>query len=206
MKLSEKERNSDLKWVSARLLQDAFCSIWFIAIIHCFKFFRRLKFKMSLTIWKFVLIQFSLNIYGTPSVPIRAYEPLLSINRWRKLHFVQLLLSVRASQLALIKSVFAEVIMNNVLLKLQSEIRGLYVGFLSKVWLWWFSLVSIFSLFPYFHGPALCQNYFSGLDTSYAWPSSERRVCTSTTFNKVCFSHFDLCLSSQHYEPPLHSE
>lgn len=105
---------------------------------------------MSLTIWKFVLTQFSLSIYGSPSVPICAYESFLSINRWRKLRFIPFLSSLGASQLALIKSVFAEVIMNNVSLKLQSEIRGLYVGFLSKAWPWWFSLVSIFSVFPYF--------------------------------------------------------
>lgn len=44
------------------------------------------------------------------------------------------------------------------------------------------------------------------VDTSYVWPSSERRACTSTTFNQVYFSQFDLCLSSQHYEQPLDSE
>lgn len=159
----------------------------FNVIIHCFKFFRKRMFKMSLIIWKFVLIQLSLNIYGTPSVPIHACEPPLSINRQRKLHFVQILPSVRALWLALIKSVFAEVIMNNVLLRLQSEIRGLYVGFLSKVWLWWFSLVSVFSVFPYFHRPALCQNYFSGLDTSYVFlPLREEYAHQQLSANLIC--------------------
>lgn len=50
------------------------------------------------------------------------------------MHFVQLLSSVSLRNF--IKSVFAEVIMNNILLKLQSEIRGLYVGSRSKAWPW----------------------------------------------------------------------
>lgn len=161
------------------VVQDAFCSVS-MSLFIASNFSGNTCLKCHI-IRKFVLIQLSLNIYGTPSVPIRAYEPLLSINRQRKLHFVQLLPSVRASQLALIKSVFAEVIMNNILLKLQSEITDLYVGFRSKVWLWWFSLVSI-SVFPYFHEPALCQNYFSGLDIFYVWPSSERGTSESGSF------------------------
>lgn len=150
---------------------------------------------MSLTIWKFVLTQFSLSVYGSPSIPICAYESFLSINRWRKLCFVLFLSSLRASQLALIKSVFAEVIMNNVSLKLQSEIRGLYVGFLSKAWSWWFSLVSIFSVFPYFQWANSVRTTSSVLlDSSFPWPFYDSGVHTPTRFNETCFNHFELNL------------
>lgn len=76
-------------------------------------------FKMSLTISRFVLIRFSQNIYGAHSVPICADESFPSINRC-------ILLFVFSENLTtFITSVFPEVIMNNISLKLQAEIRGL---------------------------------------------------------------------------------
>lgn len=90
-----------------------------------------------------------------------------------------------------IKSVFTEVIMNNIL-KLQSEIRGLYVGSQSKAWPRWFLLVS--GYYSVFSVSWLCQSDFSRPDTSSAWSYSESRVHTSTRFNKECFIHFQLLL------------
>lgn len=113
-------------------LQNALCSIWFSSIIHCLKFFRRSMFKMPLTIWRFVLVQFSLNIYGAHGVPVRAYESFPSINRCI-LFFV-----FSESLTTFITSVFSEVIMNNISLKLQAEIRGLYTASQSKGQPWWF--------------------------------------------------------------------
>lgn len=101
----KKEKNKDMKWISAFEHSLATrCLVVHLIQLHYSLlgiFRRRSMFKMPLTIWKFVLIQLSLNIYGTCSVTICSYEPFLSINRWRKLHFIQLLSSVKASWLLL---------------------------------------------------------------------------------------------------------
>lgn len=119
-------------------LQDVLYSIWFSSIIHCLKFFRRSMFKMSLTIWRFVLIQFSQSIYGAHSVPICAYESFPSINRCI-LFFVS-----SESLTTFITSVFSEVITNNILLELQAEIRGLCTASWAKDQPWWFLTLSGF--------------------------------------------------------------
>lgn len=129
VKISKKQKTkirSETVNFSTHWLQDALYSIWFSSIVHCLEFFRRSMFKMSLTIWKFVLIQFSLNIYGAHSVPVCAYESFPSINMCI-LSFV-----FSESLTTFITSVFSEVITNNLLLKLQSEIRGLYTASQSK--------------------------------------------------------------------------
>lgn len=94
------------------------------------------------------------------------------------------------SLMTFIKSVFAEVIINNILLKLQSEIRGLYVGSWSKA-----PAMGAFKiLFCIFSELTLCQNDFSRPDTSSAWSYSESEVHAPTRFNKACFIHFQFLL------------
>lgn len=182
--------------LSTHWLQDALYSIWFSSIIHCLKFFRRSMFKMSLTIWKFVLIQFGLNIYGAHSVPICAYWSFPSINRC-------ILFFVFSERLTtFIASVFSEVVMNNILLKLQAEIRGFYTASRSKDQQWWF-LTGL--------GFILC---FKWADSLSEWLlQAWHCLCLvllleqSTHINQAQqdrFHQLPAPLSSQHYKQPLH--